>query len=75
MQDFWQNILTYLKVQFGTLDLGKLLNELVYDPDSPLIFSSGMFMCMFAIFILVYALLRNKSMARTIFVVAFSYYF
>ena len=75
MQDIWQNILTYLKVQFGTLDLGQLLSELAYDSESPLIFSSGMFMCMFAIFIVIYALLRNKSLPRTIFVVAFSYYF
>ncbi len=75
MQDIWQNILSYLKVQFGTLDLGKLLGELAYDSNSPLIFSSGMFLCMFAIFIVIYTLLRNKSLPRTIFVVAFSYYF
>lgn len=75
MQEIWQNILTYLKVQFGTLDLGKLLSELAYDSEAPLIFSSGMFMSMFAIFIVIYALLRNKSLPRTLFVVAFSYYF
>lgn len=75
MQEFWHNILSYLKVQFGTLDFNLLLNQLAYDKDSPLIFSSGMFMCMFAIFIVIYALLRKLSLARTLFVVAFSYYF
>ena len=75
MQEFWHNILSYLKVQFGTLDFNLLLNQLAYDKDSPLIFSSGMFMFMFAIFIVIYALLRKLSLARTLFVVAFSYYF
>jgi len=75
MQEFWQHILSYLKVQFGTLDFNMFLHELAYDENSPLIFSSGMFMMMFAIFIVIYTLLRNKSLPRTLFVVAFSYYF
>lgn len=75
MDTIWQNIVTYLKVQFGSLDFNMFLKEFVYDEESKLIFSSGMFMFMFAVFIAIYTLLRKKSLARTIFVVAFSYYF
>ena len=75
MEAIWQNILRGLQEQFGTLDLNMLWQNLAYDPESPLIFSSGMFMAMFSIFIIIYSLLRNKSLMRTLFVVAFSYYF
>ena len=61
--------------QFGTLDMGMLLKQLTYDKSSPLIFSSGLFMIMFAVFIVIYTLLRKMSIARTLFVLAFSYYF
>lgn len=75
MNAFWQNILEHIQQQFGTLDPSMLLEQLAYDEKSPLIFSSGLFMCMFAVFIIIYALLSKKSLARTFFVVAFSYYF
>jgi len=75
MEKLWDNILNLLQQQFGTLDLGMLLNQFVYDEKSPLIFSSGLFMCMFAVFIVIYAMLSKKSLARTLFVVAFSYFF
>ncbi|MBQ3909736.1 MAG: MBOAT family protein [Muribaculaceae bacterium] len=65
----------FLSEQFGNLDLRLLLEQLVYDEKSPLIFSSGLFMCMFAVFIVIYTMLKKKSLARTLFVVAFSYYF
>ena len=75
MEAIWRDILNYLKIQFGTLDLDMLLSQLAYDKSSPLIFSSGLFMIMFAIFIVIYTLLHKRSMARTLFVLAFSYYF
>ena len=75
MEKLWNDILSYLQLQFGTLDSGMLLQQLAYDEKAPLIFSSGLFMCMFAIFIVIYALLSKKSLPRTLFVVAFSYYF
>ncbi len=65
----------FLSEQFSNLDLRLLLEQLVYDEKSPLIFSSGLFMCMFAVFIVIYTMLKKKSLARTLFVVAFSYYF
>ena len=73
--DFWNSILSFFKLQFGTIDPSLLLHQLVYDEKSPLIFSSGLFLFMFAIFIVIYSFLSKKSLARTLFVVAFSYYF
>lgn len=52
-----------------------LLEVLRYNPEQPLIFSSGLFFWLFAAFIIVYALLRKASTARLLFVLAFSYYF
>lgn len=52
--------------------LGELL---AYDATQPLLFSSGTFLWLFAIFTLIYASLRAHTTARLLFVVAFSYYF
>ena len=60
MEAIWQEITNLINTQFGTLDLGLLLKQLVYDKSSPLIFSSGLFMIMFAVFIVIYTLLRKK---------------
>ncbi len=49
--------------------------QLVYNPQAPLIFSSGVFLWLFAAFIVVYLLLQRKTTARFLFVTAFSYYF
>ena len=75
MEAIWHEITNFMYTQFGTLDMGMLLKQLVYDKSSPLIFSSGLFMIMFAVFIVIYTLLRKMSIARTLFVLAFSYYF
>ena len=75
MEAIWHEITNFMYTQFGTLDMGMLLKQLTYDKSSPLIFSSGLFMIMFAVFIVIYTLLHKKSMARTLFVLAFSYYF
>ena len=48
---------------------------LTYHPEAPLIFSSGLFLWLFAGFILVYLLLQRLTTARLIFVTLFSYYF
>jgi len=52
-----------------------IAEQLRYDPSSPMIFSSGVFMWLFAAFIIVYALLSRATTARLLFVTAFSYYF
>ena len=48
---------------------------LTYDPQAPMIFSSGVFLWLFAAFVAVYLLLQRKTTARLLFVTAFSYYF
>ena len=48
---------------------------LTYDPQAPMIFSSGVFLWLFAAFVVVYLLLQHKTTARLLFVTAFSYYF
>ncbi|MDE6623318.1 MAG: MBOAT family protein [Alistipes sp.] len=52
-----------------------LLRLLAYDGTSPLIFSSGLFLFLFAGFLFFYALLRRATTARILYVIAFSLYF
>ena len=48
---------------------------LTYDAQSPMIFSSGLFLFLFAAFLLIYTRLRKAPTARILYVVAFSLYF
>ncbi len=61
------------------LTIGEILERtaavLRYDPASPMIFSSGVFLFLFAAFMLIYGQLRRALYARMIYVVAFSLYF
>jgi alginate O-acetyltransferase complex protein AlgI len=57
------------------IDFERLKDVFVYDPQAPMIFSSGLFLWLFAAFIIVYVLLKKKTTARLLFVVLFSYYF
>lgn len=57
------------------IDLTRLRDIFVYDPQAPMIFSSGIFLWLFAAFILFYLLLQHRATARLLFVTAFSYYF
>ena len=53
----------------------KLIEQLTYHNDDPLIFSTSLFLFMFLGFTLVYFLLEKKLILRLLFVTAFSYYF
>ncbi|MDR0972817.1 MAG: MBOAT family protein [Prevotellaceae bacterium] len=57
------------------IDLHRLIETLSYDPHAPMIFNSGVFLWLFAAFVIVYALLHRADTARILFVTAFSYYF
>ncbi len=57
------------------IDWGLVLGELTYNPKSPMIFSSGLFLWLFAIFSLIYFCLRRTDTIRILFVTLFSYYF
>lgn len=48
---------------------------MTYDPQQPMIFSSGLFLWLFLGFSLIYLLLQRKTTARLLFVSLFSYYF
>ena len=48
---------------------------LAYDSTSPLIFSSGLFLFLFAGFLLLYSALRRATLARIVYVILFSLYF
>lgn len=53
----------------------KIIGLLSYDPASPLLFNSGLFLVLFLLFVPVFYLLRRRHLPRTIWVVLFSLYF
>ena len=53
----------------------RVTDLLAYNPNEPLIFSTGLFLMLFLGFSFVYMCLQNKLTARLLFVTAFSYYF
>ncbi len=55
--------------------IDQILQQLTYNPDAPLIFSSGLFLFLFLGFSFVYMLLQHTRTLRLIFVTLFSYYF
>jgi len=57
------------------VDIGKLSDLLKFDPYNPLLFNTGLFLCLFAGFILIYQLLRRFRNFKLIFVILFSLYF
>ncbi|MCB5995842.1 MBOAT family O-acyltransferase [Flavobacterium psychrophilum] len=59
----------------NSIDYTKVLHQLVYDPNNPLLFNSGFFVYFFIIFIIFHYLLRKKYMARATLLSAFSLYF
>ncbi|MDR0895555.1 MAG: MBOAT family protein [Prevotellaceae bacterium] len=59
----------------NSLDLHRLRDVFLYDHDAPMLFSSGLFLWLFAAFFVVYVLLQHRQTARLLFVTAFSYYF
>ena len=55
--------------------IGNIGSLLVYDPESPMLFSSGLFWLLLILFLPVYALLKGNRGKMVLFVVAFSLYF
>ena len=53
----------------------KLIDILRYNPQEPMIFSSGLFLFLFLGFSFIYMLLQKRLNARVLFVTVFSYYF
>ena len=57
------------------IDIHKLLHQFVYDIKAPMIFNSGFFLLLFAVFLLIYLFLHKTKRAKMIFVALFSFYF
>lgn len=55
--------------------LRRIASMLLYDPDAPMLFSSGLFWLLAIFFLPVYALLKNSKAKMVVFVVGFSLYF
>ncbi|MDR0794788.1 MAG: MBOAT family protein [Tannerella sp.] len=72
MESFWNKLLNALQSEF---DIGRLEGLLVYQPDSPMLFSTGLFFFLFIGFLLIFMSLRKFTLARIIYVSLFSLYF
>ncbi len=57
------------------IDIDRLLDLLKFDQYNPLLFNTGLFLCLFAGFVLIYQLLRRFRNLKLIFVILFSLYF
>ncbi len=57
------------------IDLARVVDILSYDPATPLLFNTGLFLLLFAAFVAVYRLLSPFRTARMIFTILFSLYF
>ena len=55
--------------------LQRLLDLLAYDPANPMLFNSGLFMVLFAVFISIYQLVRHNRRAKMLLTILFSLYF
>ena len=45
------------------IDFSRLLEAFKYNPDAPMIFSSGIFLWLFAAFMVIYTLLQHRNTA------------
>lgn len=57
------------------LSFGNIGSLLSYQADAPMLFSSGLFFFLFFLFAIIYYALRKHTLARIIYVIAFSLYF
>lgn len=57
------------------IDFQKVIGQFIYNPESPLIFTSGLFLFIFCVFVIFYSLLKDRMTLRMIYVVLFSLFF
>lgn len=58
-----------------SIDFDKIIAQLQYQPDAPIIFSSGLFLYLFVPFMAIYALVYKHQRARMLYLIAFSIFF
>jgi D-alanyl-lipoteichoic acid acyltransferase DltB (MBOAT superfamily) len=73
MNDLLPNI--NLNGLFSQLSRQKLGEEFLYQPDAPMLFSSGLFFFLFIGFLMIYMLLRKQLTPRILYIVLFSLFF
>ncbi|MCX7798534.1 MAG: MBOAT family protein [Melioribacter sp.] len=56
-------------------DFNKIIEQLKYIPEDPLIFSTSLFLILFFFFLVIYNLLAKNTSLRLIFLIIFSFYF
>lgn len=59
----------------NTIDFNQVLSMFSFNPDEPLLFTSGFFWVLFLIFLPLYALLKSRRKKMMLFVIAFSLFF
>lgn len=59
----------------NNLDFNKFINLFIYNPQEPLIFSSAIFLILFALFIIFHRLFYKSNKLRLIYITLFSLYF
>ncbi|HPN55163.1 MAG TPA: MBOAT family O-acyltransferase [Candidatus Moranbacteria bacterium] len=57
------------------IDVDKIINSLLFNPQETLVFNSGFFLFLFFFFLLFYSLLRRFHTGKIVYITAFSYYF
>lgn len=55
--------------------MSNIIELLTYNPQEPILFSTSLFLYLFVAFVALYYLLQRQTVARLLFVTAFSYYF
>ena len=68
-------MMTLLNIDMSPEILANIWAMFKYDPEAPMLFSSGVFWVLFLIFLPIYGFLKKRKMQMTFFVVAFSLYF
>jgi D-alanyl-lipoteichoic acid acyltransferase DltB (MBOAT superfamily) len=60
---------------YQAIDLQNIIHQLIYQKSNPLLFNSGLFLCLFLGFLSVYSFVINKVNLRIAFITIFSIYF
>lgn len=75
LQDTLTSLLGGWHSLMSRIDIGRIADTLLYDPASPLLFNTGLFLLLFVALMMAYRLLRRMPVARMVVVILFSLYF
>jgi D-alanyl-lipoteichoic acid acyltransferase DltB (MBOAT superfamily) len=57
------------------VNVEQITQQLIYDPKTPMLFNTGLFLWVFLFFMGFYQFFKQESKSRIIYIIAFSYYF